>query len=955
PKLDARLEMNVRVSDVGASATPTKFELDVWSDELVDALHVVGEGQSTSNSLQASVQVVLSGLHPKPLAGYIQPFGLKPASNLVSMRLNALIGANVLPDGRFAGKIRLEDFSETADGEETLGADAVMVDVDSFDASKAVVPVLLLENPRASAKITPSLSVAIAGLELDTQVQRPESSQSLPRVEIGQFTATGGSVAFTDGRIPQAPRLRAMIRQVTSANIIIDQNSPDQPFALKGEFELPGLARTATLDVSARPLAARKTVDLTVHATGVRPDIAKPYLDMVGIRSELKDAHFDCAANASVMLNSDHSVSIDARASKVVMTDGKELLNLQDAAISGLRIYPTRNLVRVESIDVTGPNLAVRHDASGAIGVLGMNVPIPLRLPSGQIAREAIKPAALPRFEIGRLTWKNLRLAAEDQAVSPPTVVNVSDAGMELTDICVDPDPEAVGVPGKVNVHATAPGLARSFTIQGTVTPRSNALALDLNIAGEGLSPTVVQTYLKPLNIQPLIRDGSLKLQFKADVKRAGETVSGSLAVEGLRFTDAGGELVCVDALRIGQSSGSLKQIDLSTIDLNGASTSITREADGRFVVVGVRLPPIGAAAGGSPGELPVLTLKQLRVRDSSLGWTDLAVKPQVRTQGIASVDLDNLTLGKAAPPATLKLTAKVKDVIDSATVSGQIVTGPAAQSAVLDIDAAGVRAGALSPYVPPEVNVTLKDGRVKMHLETGLSNNPKGGYAAHLDMSKLDYRDGDALLVKLDTFKLHADRLDPKAMIIAMDEFSVAGLETDVRRTRDGSLATGGLRLLPAEPSPTTRPGISVAATPAESLNPEQIAVQAHKALPLITVKTLDLNVKRLGLSDEANPSLPPVALVDFRLNNQSPIEWMGKDTNSNPPTKLRMLGRLDPVADNFNLNLTTAPFVNQPTLNAEFAATGIKGSGLQAFAPQLGDRVDFSTLKSGQFKATM
>jgi len=132
-----------------------------------------------------------------------------------------------------------------------------------------------------------------------------------------------------------------------------------------------GWQRTATLDLSVRPLAARKTVDLKVHATGIRPDVAKPYLAMMGARSELNDAVFDCTANAAIVLNDDGSTTIDARASKVLLADGQELLNLEDATISGLRLDPARNLIRVESIDVTGPILAVRHDASGAIAALG--------------------------------------------------------------------------------------------------------------------------------------------------------------------------------------------------------------------------------------------------------------------------------------------------------------------------------------------------------------------------------------------------------------------------------------------------------------------------------------------------------------------------------------------------------------------------------------------------------
>ena len=44
PMLQARVEMDVRVSELGSQTRPTEFEVDVWSDQLLDSLRIKGQG-----------------------------------------------------------------------------------------------------------------------------------------------------------------------------------------------------------------------------------------------------------------------------------------------------------------------------------------------------------------------------------------------------------------------------------------------------------------------------------------------------------------------------------------------------------------------------------------------------------------------------------------------------------------------------------------------------------------------------------------------------------------------------------------------------------------------------------------------------------------------------------------------------------------------------------------------
>ena len=120
---------------------------------------------------------------------------------------------------------------------------------------------------------------------------------------------------------------------------------------------------------------------------------------------------------------------------------------------------------------------------------------------------------------------------------------------------------------------------------------------------------------------------------------------------------------------------------------------------------------------------------------------------------------------------------------------------------------------------------------------------------------------------------------------------------------------------------------------------------------MPLVTIAHLNLGVRRLTLSDASLPQ--PIVVSDLSLTNIDRIEWLGKDPAGKAPTHLRLTCRIDPVMDQLTLDALVAPFAQQPSLQLDVLATGVRGDGLTALAPALKANVDGSQLTDGRLAA--
>jgi hypothetical protein len=571
-----------------------------------------------------------------------------------------------------------------------------------------------------------------------------------------------------------------------------------------------------------------------------------------------------------------------------------ELLALDAAHVSGLTVDPAGARVRVEAVDLSGPRLAARRDADGSLAAVGLRSK--LRAPTKSLAtvRSATRPAATslaasenttptepptspasapppPRLELGRLTWKGVDVQFVDQAVSPATNVRLNNTGVELANIVIDLDDRggaaaSAAATGTVRAWLTAPGVAEALTVEGTVAPRAGAVSADLTVSGKGLRGEPLAPYLKDLGIEPALRNGSLQLRTRvALAQRANDAIAASLAVENLRYADGEAELIGMDRLAVDEVQLTRDGVAVASIQIDKPRARAQRNADGSLSVAGVRMnvastqpateearaavasaparvAPQGAPSPSAPQAVAPFVAKfaKLRVNDASLTWGDQAVSPAVNATGRANVELDGFVVGAdPAPPASLKLVAKLDQTLEQFSAAGTLSPSATAPMVKLNLAGTGMREGVLAPYLPPGMNVALKDGRFRAVLEAAVAPHAQGGQSARLVVSDVDYRDGEGgqPLLAFDLARVLVSRADVPGKVIAIDEVSLSALQTEARKAADGSLHVLGVKL-----GATPPPRVAGATTaPRASSAPAAPSAQPVGALVLLRVHLLE------------------------------------------------------------------------------------------------------------------
>ena len=422
--------------------------------------------------------------------------------------------------------------------------------------------------------------------------------------------------------------------------------------------------------------------------------------------------------------------------------------------------------------------------------------------------------ASLPRLDIAKFRWSGIQLQLEDAAGPQLTSLTIDDAGIELDDLHIDLHPNApVGNPGKIRMWMKAPGLAGNIGLEGTLVQHPGGLSADVQVKGEKLSVLLAGPYLKALNIEPTLRDGSLKASAHVDVTQTETELSATVSASDVSVADAGEEVFGVDKAEIGGVSVKAGLLSVDAISLVKPRGKLVHEENGAISAVGFRLLPVPpapkkpqfAAAKNEPARpLPpaaegpttqpvvvattqpvpavdIISLKKFSIRDGALTWIDRAVKPAAQTTARVNGDIDEVTWGKpVTDPIHLSFAFKADDILDEAKIDGTATISPDSAGVKLQITATGLRDGALASYLPPGISLELKDGRFKGKLDAGVAMNPKGGISGQLTFSDLDYRDaqGDSPLFRLDAVKVAVGRVDIPAGIVAVDEISVTGAD---------------------------------------------------------------------------------------------------------------------------------------------------------------------------------
>jgi hypothetical protein len=1006
PSLEAVVAMDVRVDSLGALDQPTRFDISIWSDQLLDSMRITGQGKSDQKNLDASASVFLRGFHPGPLAGYLAPFGIRPSAASIGADLSASIKTEPAPPPSIGVKatLTLNGIHLTADDQDAAVLAKLQIDADSIDPTSAKIANISMAGGRLFARRSSNGFIQIGGLELSGGSQpvnaapAPTTRTATPAarfaVSIRKINIDDMLANFHDQAITPANDIKAILTHFATTADQIDPGNPESVVPFEGHLSIPGIAQAVTVQGSAKPFSPAKTAEMRFGAQGIRLDALKPYLAAIGVESLLDGAEAQGHMTASLHPDPDAVVAADARIDGLKLTQGADLISMGNVQIGGAGIDRETGRLRLRTVAISGPQVEVTRDNLGRLSAAnfrwtpGLSTGSSTASTTPQVTRaapttapyfQAFNVAALPRLEIDSFLWDGVRIRLHDQQVQPASTLAIEDAGIEMKDMVFDLASTETKQ-GTIRAWMKSPQSARQFSLDGTVQSTPGAVALEVQVRAQGLATADLGPYLKPLGIQPNLRDASAQLDVKATLAAVGEKLNGSLDVTNVLLQDGGNELGGINAFQIDGVSVDSSGIDVKSIHIQSPRAQVARETADSLTALGMRLTLPAATATHSPTTTPssatfvlpfTIALHDLTVTDGQLGWTDHTFEVPVQTTGGASLHLSELVLGKSADPAKFHAVLSAANVLDEMVIDGDASPDPDALSLHANIQGRGIKAGALAAYLPAGTQLTTKDGQVHATIDASLTRNQQGGSSAKLSVENVDWRDGPGAdpLLGLDSFHVSAPRVDLANNVIAIDEISLAGFQAQLAKMADGSFTAGGIQFGSAAPSAAAAPSTS-ATKPSDSagassntaspttIPAEDVATlvaEARRPLPLVTLQKLDIAVRKIAIQDLSRPSSAPLMLENLQVRNTAPIEMAGPSPDARPPAQLQITGQISPLVGAFTVNTSLAPFAQEPSATIDVQSIGIRGDGITELLPELKPMVDGSKLTDGRFKTQL
>jgi len=967
------LELTLRVDDLVAGETG-RLELRCNGTGL-DQLGLDAELRADTRELSATLRGRVAGLVPAALGPLLRVAGLGGQAHDVGGRFEVQVAATVQdPVARtLSGVVRVRDVSITEDRAATLVLESLEVPLDELGPASIRLGQVTLQGVRAQLSRRDDGALAVAGLDVlpgppsgtEPAPAAPDEPAGARRFALGGVDVHGVVVTWFDSR----GRMEIAVEQLVLAPL--DSAAPG-PVALSlvlrepdllqrplGAEPLPPLFERLALEGSITPFGTRPSAELALTTEGLSAVALDPWLAAAGWATDLRAATLSTRMSAAFDRQASGLLRGALELRDLVLADGGERLRLAAVELKDIELPPDGG-VHVGLLHVAGPVLAVQRDAGGTLHVPGLrSVPVKARAAAEPpdpppVAGPSAPP---PPLALVRFTWDGAALAVLDESVSPP---------VELT---ITPRAQAEGLrfggaqgsAGKASLSVTAPGawegLDAQIELRALDDPRDLGATLGLSL--NDLHAGALAGWLSASGL-----DGAglhASLQVSADLQvHGGDVPRTDLVLSDLAWTDGGAAQLLLPRLALQglRAEGGATRLD--RVELAPADVHLRRDADGVLAFGGLRFvgrpaaaesaapAPVVAPADEAPPAPAPFRLGSLAMPRFTVHWSDAAVTPAVELPVDVTVQVDELVAGAEAEPGRVALAVHAPTVCEPLSLSGTLALPPGGLHARLGLAAAGVTLAALRPYLGPDVEPALVDGRFSAQLALESGQAEAGGVQLDARLGALDWRDAGAAepLLALESLRFVMPRFDTAAGVLQVDEVSGAGLALAAERRAGGTLAALGLLLHPAT---------AVAAEPPPAA-PDAPAHGSHRAaLPVkdFRIERVDLALGPLRLLDSSGEQ-PGVPLVlQARLAAPEPLVVLDRTLEDAPPVRLELRGSAEPVARSLAVDLYLDPSEARPAVQADLAVEGLRGAGLTEVQPALAAALDGSGLADGTLAA--
>jgi hypothetical protein len=1011
PVQQSRLDMNIRLSDFSSKKRNTRFQISLSCPPILDQVVLEGTGSCLGMDLLANIKLAINGLHPQMVKKYLADLGISPNSENITVSCSGrvrtegrerLINPDLVTKQQKKSQpflrilkvmMDMSNITIAADNTESFFLKTFTVDANIIQTNDVQIAKVAMSGGRAHLWKDADNIFYTAGLKfinktdsVKSQNQRNENTINVSK-EQGQVIATNSNaqtfnwsindlnledlqLIFHDKSVLPNTELAVVLKSLDVEHI----NSKEIPtMKIQSELAAPGVIQNVRLEGAADISSPQKQIALRLSSEGIRPDKLAPYMKKAGLESLYKNGRFACDVNAAITPLSNGILTGSVSIKNILLQDSNELFGLKSIDIDRISFDPNTKNTRIENVDISGQRLLIGRDENGCLNIFGLRIVNTQNQSTGNQNLAAQAPVSMtaensgnttksiPRIQVGRFSWHGNKLTISDRAITPTASISIPDFGFQLEDIDLnfgDGQTSATKLVGWLQ----APGIIEQTVFSGSLMTKQTGVSIKLDINGSTLSAKEIAPYMQALGIESTFTNGDLRASVDTNIDWSENIPNCSVNVHDVALWNQDVNMVALKSMVIDKLRVQDGNLVIDKVELNNPYIAIVREQSGNMNLAGIRIlnkQPDNAKSAQNPkpqqatkpSSQAAVKVSDIRIDKAQLLWSDNVVTPAISKLLKTDVNITGFSIGQDANPSKVDINVEIPDVIKKASIFGAVQLQAAQQATDLKFDISGLKTEKLNSYFSGNMKPHLEDATLKGEIKADVGRHQAGGYKINFEMDNLDYRDNtkqDALL-KFDSAKLILDRLDPNANIIAVKELSIEGFETTGEKTNPDIFSILGLNLI-SEGSKSKETITNKDATVPNKPTVKNNSKQAGK-LPLISLETLNLQLKKFTFTDQTKSIAEPVVLSDFQIRNTQPIKLFVGESDVNSIVAIDIKGKVLPLVESMALRTEVSPFSSKPAFHAELDLGQINTSRLTSFIPDLAGVIDTNNISNLQF----
>ena len=676
-------------------------------------------------------------------------------------------------------KLDLKNFSlPAASGKKLLGFEHFSVNVSpaSLWRRALVFGDIVLDAPFVNAKVAADGSVNLMQLRPKNPPAAPpppdQGKQPLPRVQIGLFRVSNGTVSYEDeSRSPTfATRLEPIEFDLRDFSTGVEGGLFDFSGKTRNDERIEWHGHLSIPDLES---------DGQVKLTGLQAKTIWEYIES-RVNFAISSGKIDIDANYRVSVKESTELQVELRQFDIAglgiraKAGDADWISVPELRVGATSLDLAHREVKVDSVVFKGLQVTAWLNADKSLNLMSLAAAPGAAVRPGPKAAPAAPatpaPASLPATGPGNSTWRlalrdfalqDATVAFEDRSARPtakfaltPLSLDVQGASLDLA--------QPLQVKLDVGVNSTA-----HLGVSGSVTPAP--LAADLGVQLSKFDLTALQPYIGQLTAMSLL-SGQLgaDLKVKYGAAKPVLAVKGAIGVTGLHTIDntLKDDFINWDSLDLKNFSYQQQpaRLEIDRVVARKLYSRTIIEADSTLNVERVlrmakpaadkpgppvkRMAPVAASAvapapAGARGPSTYVAIRKVEISDSTLNFSDFSINPNF-SAGIQK--LNGSVSGLSSRPdsrATVDLKGEV-DEFSPVSIAGDVnLLSPALYSDVT-MSFRNIELSIINPYSGKFAGYNITKGKLTTELHYKLDGR-KLDAQHHITIDQLEFGDKTA------------------------------------------------------------------------------------------------------------------------------------------------------------------------------------------------------------------